>query len=411
MSNDPDPLKLDELAPYRFQLLFDDASDTDAISKTIDDSAWHDRFEYLLEEVTDGFSLTITSRRYEQRSAAMRVLSELHGAGIMAEDFVALDVVSDPPILWLVEVVEQLRQKDRMGRRADSCAGIQLIETAAEWLDDDDEEISWNAASVMGSAAFNEPGPETYLALLDAATHQVERGSVGEFPAHLLLLGAAALGSLASSLSRYRETAFPEGSLPELIGHSSQAITEGAIGALSTAPGEASADATAALCDVVAADGAIADQAAWALTRSAPTDELEQLLRDTFHTAKGELRTSAAIAYCTHWPDKGRFTWTELLAARGLEDKWTGADLLAEHGAEEDTDLAAKELIRLAKTKAERTYHPPRGAQLIEFLSKYPEDSSTIEVMGVLNDRQDKLAEELSTWIERRHPEIFEGDS
>ena len=407
MSNDPNPLEFDELAPYRFQLLFNDASDTDVISKTIDGMAGLDRFEYLLEEVTEGWSLTVTSRRYEQRSAVMRVLSELHGAGTMAEDFIALDVVSDPPTLWLVAVVEQLRQEDRMGRRADACAGLQLIETAAEWLDDEDEEISWNAASVMGSAAFNDPGPETYLALVDAASRQVERGSVGEFPAHLLLLGAAALGSLASSLGRYRETAFPEGSLPELIGHSSQAITEGAIGALSTAPGEASADATAALCDVVAADGAIADQAAWALTRSAPTDELEQLLRDTFLTAKGELRTSAAIAYCTHWPDQGRFTWTELLAARGLEDKWTGADLLAEYGSEEDTELAAKELIRLAKAKAERLYHPPRGAQLIEFLSRYPDDPATIEAMGVLDNRRDKLPEELREWIEEHHPEIL----
>ena len=407
MSNDPDPLAFDELAPYRFQLLFDDASDPDAISKTVDGTDGLDRFEYLLEEVTDGWSLTITSRRYEQRSAVMRVLSELHGAGIVAEDFIALDVVSDPPTLWLVAVVERLRQEDRMGRRADACAGLQLIETAAGWLDDEDEEISWNSASVMGSAAFNDPGPETYLALVDGATRQVERGSIGEFPAHLLLLGAAALGSLASSLSRYRETAFPEGSLPELIGHSSQAISEGAIGALSTAPGEASADATEALGDVVAADGAIADQAAWAMTRSAPTDELEQLLRDTFLTAKGELRISSAIAYCTHWPDQGRFTWTELLAARGLEDKWTGADLLAEYGDEEDTALAAKEIMRLAKAKAERLYDPPRGAQLIEFLTRYPDDPATIEAMDVLENRRDKLPEELREWIEERHPEIL----
>ena len=411
MSNDPDSLDLDELAPYRFQLLFDDASDTDVISKTIDAMAGLDRLEYLLEEVTEGWSLTITSRRYEQRTAVMRVLSELRGAGVVAQDFLALDVVADPPTLWLVEVVEQLRQEDRMGRRADACAGLPLIETVAEWLDDEDEEISWNTASVMGSAAFNDPGAETYLALVDAATRQVERGTVGEFPAHLLLLGAAALGSLASSLGRYRDTAFPEGSLPQLIGHSSQAISEGAIGALSTAPGEASTDATAALSDVVAEDGAIADQAAWALTTSAPTDELEQLLRDTFLSAKGELRTSAAIAYCTHWPDQGRFTWTELLAARGLEDKWTGADLLAEHGSKKDTDLAAKELIRLAKAKAERLYHPPRGAQLIEFLSQYHDDPFTIEATAVLNDRRDKLPKELREWVEAHHSEIFDGAS
>jgi len=411
MSNDLDPLEFDELTPYRFQLLFDDASDTDVISKTIDGMAGLDRLEYLLEEVTEGWSLTITSRRYEQRTAVMRVLSELRGAGAVAQDFLAIDVVFDPPTLWLVEVVEQLRNEDRMGRRADACAGLQLIETIAEWLDDDDEEISWNAASVMGSAAFNDAGPETYLALVDAAAHQVERGTEGEFPAHLLLLGAAALGSLASSLGRYRDTTFPEGSLPELIAHSSAAIGEGAIGALSSAPGEASDDSTAALGDVVAAESPIADQAAWALSKSAATDELEQLLRDTFANAKGELRTSAAIAYCTHWPDQGRFTWTELLAARGLEDKWTGADLLAEYGDEEDTGLASKELIRLAKAKSERLYDPPRGAQLIEFLSRYPDDPSTIEAVGVLNDRRDKLAEELSTWIERRHPEVFEGDS
>jgi hypothetical protein len=411
MSNDSDPLEFDELAPYRFQLLFNDASDADVISKTIDGMSGIDRLEYLLEEVTDGWSLTITSRRYEQRTAVMRVLSELRGAGVVVYDFTALDVVTDPPTLWLAEVVEQLRNEDLMGRRADACAGLPIVETVAEWLDDEDEEISWNAASVMGSAAFNGPGPEPYLALVDAATRQVERGSEGEFPAHLLLLGAAAAGSLASSLRRYRDTTFPEGSLPELIGHSSQAIGEGAISALSTAPGETSADSTAALCDVVLADGPLADQAAWALTKSAPSDELEQLLRDTFLAAKGELRISSAIAYCTHWPDQGRFTWTELLAARGLEDKWTGADLLAEHGSEEDTELAAKELIRLAKAKSERLYDPPRGAQLIEFLSRYPNDPSTIEAMGVLNDRRDKLAEELRKWIERRHPEIFEDGS
>jgi hypothetical protein len=212
---------------------------------------------------------------------------------------------------------------------------------------------------------------------------------------------------LAALLARYTEATFSEGDLPELIMSKAWDVQNAAILCIGEAPGVLSEDAIDRLSTVLSVGGTNAPEDAYALGKAAPSDRVRDALRTAFAEGAPAVRRPAGGSYCAIWGGEGRFVWLDLLDRSHVENRSNGRSLLAAYGTTEDVPLEAKELKRILATRTKRSYVPPLGSELIEFLIRHHDQDEAAEALRDLTSRRSATANELTEWAQTQHPDVF----
>ena len=371
--------------------------------------------------VVDGSVVVTVGHEYDRRTALLRRLNALSGAGVEVSDFAWLDPVADPDDRWLADAFAQWeagRHRDpnriepievarrRFGRLCGHDVLARLLDhVAGPGLE---QRRRWTVAHAAVFTGFNTHTTEAGDRLVAAGASLAD---VDGYAAGTLLSGARAIAELGRFGIR---TAIAEIPLVSLVGHTDWHVHGAATELIATLTPPRSDEATDVLVGLghQLAGGSKsteirADQVVTALATAADSrtdvDDVLDALRSHVTSA---VRVAATTVLAQRRPERARGLWEPWLASRSMNERTAAESMIATWGDERDVPEVVRIVEHRTKAPNGTTYWPPLSAEGLDFLVRHAYAAEAAEALDRVRNRWERHDDDLRRWLRRHHPDL-----
>ena len=381
--------------------------------------------EVLGAAVVDGSVVVTFGHEYDRRTALLRRLNALLGAGVAVSDFAWLDPVTDPDDRWLADAFtwwEAGRHRDpnriepievarrRFGRLYGHDVLARLLEhVVAPGLE---QRRRWTVAHAAVLAGFNTHTTDAGDALVAAGASLAD---VDGYAAMSLLGGARAIADLGRFGIR---TAIAEAPLLPLLEHADWQLHGAAIELIATLDPPRSDEATDVLVRLghhlaggSRATEVRAEQVVGALaTAAGDRNDVDAALDALRSHVSSAVRVAATTVLARRRPERARALWEPWLAARSMNERTAAESMIATWGDERDVPDVIRIVEHRTKPPKGTSYWPPLAAEGLDFLLRHAHVPEAAQALDLVRNRWDRHDDDLRRWLRQHHPDLVPAE-